>query len=74
MTAHKLLYYSKPLPNGKFLYSPRKTLEYNYKIIIVDEVSMLPTSLWELLLKHKIHVIACGDPFQLPPINKDQDN
>ena len=35
---------------------------------------MLPKDLWELLLSHRVPVIACGDPFQLPPINKDSDN
>ena len=62
VTAHKLLYYAKQLPSGKFTYKPRKRLENEYKIIVVDEVSMLPRTLWELLLSHKIHVLACGDP------------
>lgn len=74
MTAHKLLYYSEKLPNGKFIFKPRKRLEYNYKIIVVDEISMLSKELWLQLLKHKVHIIACGDPFQLPPIVKDTDN
>lgn len=74
MTAHKLLYYSKQLPNGKFSYHPRKVLEHNYSLIVVDEVSMLPKDMWDLLLSHNIYVIAAGDPFQIPPINKDQDN
>lgn len=74
MTAHKLLYYSKRLPNGKFVFSPRKVLEGNYSLIIVDEISMLPNDLWELLLSHKKHIIALGDPFQIPPIDKKADN
>ena len=74
MTAHKLLYYSKRLPNGKYIFSPRKTLENNYSLIVVDEISMLPKSLWELLLSHKRHIIALGDPFQIPPIDKNADN
>jgi exodeoxyribonuclease-5 len=32
---------------------------------------MLPNELWKLLLSHKIHIIALGDPFQLPPIGDD---
>ena len=63
MTAHKLLYYSKRLPNGKFLYRPRPALDGDYKVIVVDEVSMLPKQLWDLLLSHGIYVLACGDPF-----------
>ena len=74
MTAHKLLYYSKRMPNGKFVFSPRKTLEGDYSLIVVDEISMLPNDLWELLLSHKKHIIALGDPFQIPPIDKKADN
>jgi len=74
MTAHRLLYYSKRLPNGRFIFTPRKTLEKNYSLIVVDEISMLPKDLWELLLSHKIHIIALGDPFQIPPIDKKADN
>ena len=32
---------------------------------------MLPKDMWELLLSHHIHVIALGDPAQLPPITED---
>lgn len=74
-TAHKLLYRSRQLPTGKYVYQPRQMLENpNLKLIVVDEVSMLPNDLWELLLSHHIYVIALGDPAQLPPINKDSDN
>lgn len=74
MTAHKLLYFSKRMPNGRFVFKPRPTLEGNYSLIVVDEISMLPNDLWELLLSHKKHVIALGDPFQIPPIDKKADN
>lgn len=69
MTMHRLLYYSKELPDGTFEHKPRERLEYPYKIIVVDEVSMIPIEMWDLLLSHHIHVIALGDPFQLPPID-----
>lgn len=69
MTAHRLLYYSKPTPSGRFIYTPRSSIPY--KIVVVDEVSMLSKELWDLLLSHGVYVIACGDPGQLPPINKD---
>lgn len=62
------------MKNGKYSHQPRKTLEHNYKVIVVDEISMLPKTLWELLLSHKVYVIACGDPGQLPPIYKTEDN
>lgn len=74
MTAHKLLYYSKQMPSGKFIYHPRASLDKQYALIVVDEVSMLPKKLWDLLLSHRIHVIACGDPFQLPPVSKEESH
>lgn len=67
-TVHKLLYRANQQPNGKYVYSPRKRLEGNFKLIVVDEVSMLPQHMWELLLSHRIYVLALGDPFQLPAI------
>ena len=74
MTAHKLLYWASPTPNGKYVYKPRTSLEQYYKVLIVDEVSMLPKLMWEQLLKHRIFVIALGDPGQLPPIIPEDDN
>ena len=74
ITAHKLLYKAKPMPNGTYKFEPKPSLEGEYEIIVVDEVSMLPREMWLKLLSHRIHVIACGDPFQLPPISKDDDN
>lgn len=74
MTAHKLLYKAKPTPDGKYIFVPKKALEEDYSVLVVDEVSMLPKKMWELLLSHKIYVLALGDPGQLPPINPDDDN
>ena len=73
MTAHKLLYHSKEKPDGTFEHKPRKYLEFGYKLIVVDEVSMIPIDMWELLLSHKVHVIALGDPGQLPPIDGESE-
>lgn len=72
ITAHKLLYKAKPMPNGTYKFVPKPVSDYD--IIVVDEVSMLPKEMWLQLLSHRIHVIATGDPFQLPPIDKDSDN
>ena len=74
MTAHKLLYWSRPTPSGKFVFQPRTTLDGPYRVVVVDEVSMLPKDMWELLLSHRVYVLALGDPGQLPPIDKDKDN
>lgn len=35
---------------------------------------MLPKKMWDLLLSHHKYVIACGDPFQLPPVNPNENN
>ena len=72
VTAHKLLYKAKPMPNGTYKFVPKPVSDYS--IIVVDEVSMLPKEMWQQLLSHRIHVLATGDPFQLPPIDKDSDN
>lgn len=72
MTLHKLLYDSIPRATGGFFRKPKMHIEY--KIVVVDEISMVPKELLSLLFKHKVHVICLGDPFQLPPIDKDEDN
>ena len=70
MTLHKLLYDSIPRQGGGFIRIPKKMLEY--KIIVVDEVSMVPKSMVDMLLKHKVYIIFLGDPFQLPQIDKKE--
>lgn len=71
-TLHKLLYDHIPKPTGGFLRRPKFRLDYN--IIVVDEVSMAPNSLMKLLFSHNVYVICLGDPGQLPPIDKEEDN
>lgn len=71
-TLHKLLYESKMKPDGTFFRIKKTTIPY--KVVIVDEVSMVPIDMIELLFAHNIYVICLGDPFQLPPINKEADN
>ena len=63
MTAHRLLYQSLPRNDGTFYHKIKRPLDHYYKIIVVDEISMLPKEMWELLLSHNIHVICLGDPF-----------
>lgn len=69
MTAHKLLYQAKMMPNGKYKFSPRVELENHPQIIVIDEVSMLPKDMWDLLCSHNVYILACGDPAQLPPVS-----
>ena len=71
-TLHKLLFESIPKPDGTFF---RKPVEFiPYKIVIVDECSMVPKDLLQKLISYKVHIICLGDPGQLPPISKDDDN
>lgn len=71
-TLHKLLYKSFPKPDGTFMRIPVD--EIPYKVVVVDEVSMAPKSLMELLFSYDVHIICLGDPFQLPPVDKNEDN
>lgn len=61
-TVHKLLYYANKNKEGEFVFKPKERLDGNYKLIVVDEVSMLPEEMWYQLLSHGIHVLALGDP------------
>ena len=74
VTAHKLLYRAKPMPNGTYKFFPRAKNEMEYKVIVIDEVSMLPKPMWDLLITHDVYILATGDPGQLPPVNPDDDN
>ena len=35
---------------------------------------MVPKELLQRLIKYNVHIICLGDPGQLPPINKNEDN
>lgn len=70
-TLHKLLYKSFKKKDGTFAHLPKEELDENYKLIVIDEVSMCPKYIWEQALKHGVHIIALGDPFQLPPVGED---
>lgn len=72
MTLHKLLYESHPRKEGGFYHKPKPSLEYT--IVVVDEVSMAPRSMIDMLLKHNVYVIFLGDPFQLPQIDKNESH
>ena len=72
-TLHRLLYEHRPKSDGTFFRLSRPDIE-PYKLVIVDECSMVSKELIQQLLKHKAHVIFLGDPFQLPPINPEDDN
>ena len=70
MTLHRLLYDSIPRQGGGFIRIPKKQLDYS--IVVVDEVSMVPKTMVDMLLAHKIYILFLGDPFQLPQIDKKE--
>ena len=72
LTLHKLLYESHPRPDGTFFRRPVPAIPY--KIVVVDEISMAPKTLIEQLAKYNVYVLCLGDPFQLPPVDKNEDN
>lgn len=73
-TLHRLLYEHRPTPNGRFIRIENPIGSLPYKVVVVDEISMAPMELIKQLAKHPLYVLCCGDPFQLPPVDKDSDN
>lgn len=71
-TLHKLLYDHFPKPGGGFIRKPKTSI--GYKIVVVDEISMAPKSMIEMLLKHDCFCIFVGDNFQLPMIDKNEEH
>lgn len=51
---------------------PKDSLDY--KIVIVDEVSMVNQRFIDLLLSHDVYVIFTGDPGQLPTVSDDRNH
>ena len=70
MTLHRLLYDSIPRQGGGFIRIPKKQLDYD--IVVVDEVSMVPKTMVDMLLAHRVYILFLGDPFQLPQIDKKE--
>lgn len=71
-TLHKLLYKSIPRPDGSWIRIPVDFI--SYKVLVIDEVSMVPDNMWKQLMRYSPYILALGDPFQLPPVSKDDTN
>lgn len=75
VTIHKLIYNTvekeyetedgKKVKRVEFIKKPDIP---NYKLIVLDEVSMVDKKIMEDLLSYGIPVLACGDKAQLPPV------
>ena len=72
MTLHRLLYDSIPRPGGGFFRKPKRHLDYT--VVVVDECSMVPKTMIDMLLSHKVFVLFLGDPGQLPMIDKNESH
>lgn len=70
MTAHKALYENILMPDGSYMNVPRTRLKDPTKVVVVDEISMLPQSMWEILLNLNVYILAMGDPYQIDAIVK----
>lgn len=53
---------------GKPVFELRELLAIDYKLIIIDEISMVPDYMLKDILSFGIPIIALGDPMQLPPV------
>jgi exodeoxyribonuclease-5 len=70
-TLHSLLYISYLNREGSFTHVAKKELEFDYKLIVIDEISMVSNDILEAAKQHGIPIIALGDIGQLPPIGAD---
>jgi exodeoxyribonuclease-5 len=62
-TLHKLLYNVKPLPDGSYSFKAKDKWEFaGYKVFVIDEISMVPMDMWNLLLRCGVYILATGDP------------
>lgn len=71
-TIHRLIYDAfRNKRTGKFYFIRKETLDFRIKLIVIDEVSMVPMNLLNDLMSYNIPIIALGDPGQLEPIGED---
>lgn len=73
-TMHSLLYDARQNKyNGNYVFIPKAKGKIDYKLIIIDEISMVTQEMWDLALTHEIPIICLGDIAQLPAIGKVND-
>lgn len=73
-TIHRLIYETrKNKRTGEITFLKRTRLDSGIKLIIIDEISMVPERLLRDLASYKIPVVGLGDPFQLPPVEGDDN-
>jgi exodeoxyribonuclease V len=72
MTIHRFLYelVKDDYKNNKLIFRLRDYVPPNLKLLIVDEVSMVPGYILEDLMATGVKLLLVGDPRQLPPIEQ----
>lgn len=66
-TLHGLLYQPIVGAQGR-IDGWRRRDELAYNVIVIDEASMIPSDIWQDVLRFRVPVVAVGDHGQLPPI------
>lgn len=69
-TIHHLIY-EIDQSSQKLKFVKKERLDFPYRLIIIDEFSMVNKKIHEDLLSFGVKIIVVGDPFQLPPIGED---
>jgi exodeoxyribonuclease-5 len=57
----------------KFIKKSKHEIQKEFQYIIVDEASMVSSDLKKDLIDAGLPILFTGDPFQLPPVTKDND-
>lgn len=74
-TIHRLIYYVQKIKKNKkteYKFILKEPNELKYKLIILDEYSMIGDKLFEDLLSFGIKIVLTGDSNQLPPVNDNK--
>jgi len=70
-TLHKMIYNTTKIGNN-FIHKRKPVEEFtNIKLILIDEISMVPNKILKDVASLGIHTIVMGDPGQLPPVGED---
>lgn len=75
-TIHHLIYnVLKNKETDQFYFVKKESLDnYNCKLIVIDEISMVGEKLLTDLKSFNIPIICCGDPYQLEPVKDSSNN
>lgn len=66
-TIHRT-FYSTFKKGNSFIFSLKKKIPSNIKLIVIDEVSMVTKKMLEDILSFGVPTLCLGDPGQLPPV------